>query len=36
MQPNQYYIAKPIAKNILIRNVDIFVKICETLIFMKI
>jgi hypothetical protein len=32
---NQYYIAKPTAKNIRIRNVDNFGKICETLIFMK-
>jgi hypothetical protein len=33
LQPKQYHIAKPIAKNIIIRNVDNFVKICETLIF---
>ena len=34
LQPDQYYIAKPQAKNILIGNVYKFVKICEMLIFL--
>ena len=30
---NQYYITKPLAKSIIIPNLDNFVKLCETLIF---